>query len=387
MRKIVVIALFGAASVASAASSMDARTLARGGAGILTPDYYGVQNNPALLNKFDEEEQFGFSLNFAVVAADPDGAIDTVDTIESRIDDLEGYQEPEQREANAKELELALREMSGKNLNVTAGAGLAIAVPNSWTPMALVVSQEARVAAGLRYNNADTAYLQDVADGTQIFIADNLKSEVTSSAVSVRNIGLAAGRVIEGDMFGLAGTYDFGATLKLQNIILADYVVNPGEFEADDFSEDQYMEEHSGFNVDLGMNTQFNDRYSAGVTITNLVPQSYKGKNNTKYKMSPVMTVGGLYDRGWFKAEANLDLTKDNGYALVDDSQFASVGMEMGNRHSQFRLGYRHDMKGEGSMATIGFGLSPFDLVNLDLAAMKGSGDAYGVALQLGAKF
>jgi hypothetical protein len=98
--------------------------------------------------------------------------------------------------------------------------------------------------------------------------------------------------------------------------------------------------------------------------------------------------VAGAYDTGWFKAEANLELLKNNGFSQVQDTQMLRLGAEIGaSKVAQLRAGYVHDLKGnQEDMFTLGFGISPFDVLNIDIAAMAGPERTYGAMLGLGLK-
>src|SRR3546814_936527 len=72
-------------------------------------------------------------------------------------------------------------------------------------------------------------------------------------------------------------------------------------------------------------------------------------------------------------SEANLELLKNNGFGEVQDTQMLRLGAEIASsKVAQLRAGYVHDLEGnQDDMFTLGFGLSPFDVVNLDIAARK----------------
>ncbi len=54
----------------------------------------------------------------------------------------------------------------------------------------------------------------------------------------------------------------------------------------------------------------------------------------------------------------------------------------------QVRAGVRTDLAGNmGDTYSVGFGLSPFNVVNLDIAAFTGDGNTMGASAQLGLRF
>src|SRR5690606_40801374 len=59
----------------------DARALARGGTGMTMGEYNQALYNPAMLNRFDENDEFSFAINVGVIASDKDGFIDASEEI------------------------------------------------------------------------------------------------------------------------------------------------------------------------------------------------------------------------------------------------------------------------------------------------------------------
>src|SRR5690554_4180710 len=72
----------------------DARSLARGGTGMTMGEYNQALYNPAMLNRFDEKDDFSFAVNVGVIASDKDGFIDAADEFSDLVDKLENSFDP-----------------------------------------------------------------------------------------------------------------------------------------------------------------------------------------------------------------------------------------------------------------------------------------------------
>lgn len=373
------------------AESFDARDMARGGAGLTLGEYHQSLSNPALVNQRRPEQNFSLGINVGVIASDEDGMLEDIEDIQDDLDDLEECQSFGSNCPDSDGVADNMEAMDGKRLRVDAGGGLLIGIPNNTLPLAFVGQTAARIGAGFRYDNADRAELNKADDPDPLteFNEDNLQSEITASGIEIREFGIMAGRVLD---LGPLTDLQAGATLKYQKITLVDNTQTIGNYETDEvLDEDQSIEEHNAFNLDLGLRKLLGgeQQYSVAATIENLMPKSFDGPDGEDYDMSPVLSAAGGYHRGFFRAEAGLDLTKRNGFALIEDVQFAHLGAELAaGRHAQLRFGYRADLKSNvPDLTTVGIGLTPFDVMNLDITAMVGDGDTYGAAVNLGMRF
>lgn len=379
-----------AASAASQAEVYDARSMGRGGAGLTMGEYNQLLTNPALINQFDEHDEFSFALNAGAFASDKDGMLDDVDAVQDDADELE---QCGQEYANSggtspacstSELDQSLAELDGKMAQIGAGGAIVIAIPNRTLPMALVARSTVDAGVQFEYSTADTmpgGTLEQIAVGAAD--QEDLQSELLATAVSLTEVGVNFGRVVKG--------YQLGAFLKAQQIELISYNESVGAFEPDDITDGEFSEKHSTVNLDLGLRKAFggNDQFVFGATVENLVPQSFDAPNGLgDYEMDPVLTTGVGYQSSWVKAEASVDLSERTGFDLLEDRQYARVGAEFSlGRHFHLRAGYQEDLKNNvSSLATAGIGITPWDRANIDLAAQVGEGDTFGVALQLGFK-
>jgi len=67
-----------------------------------------------------------------------------------------------------------------------------------------------------------------------------------------------------------------------------------------------------------------------------------------------------------------------------DDTQMLKIGAEFGFKSAmQVRAGYNKDLQGnKGQVFTAGIGLSPFNILHLDLGASYGGSNKFGVVAQ-----
>jgi hypothetical protein len=243
---------------------------------------------------------------------------------------------------------------------------------------AVFVVSSARIGIDFSYDDADETNV--------ILGQDSLESSVRSSGYGITEAGVSLSHTIEDLSYG---TLTLGVAPKYQRVDLIDYEASVSAFETSDIRDDMVVE--TGFNADLGALYSFgeNSEFAAGFVIRNLVSADVEGKSGETFKIRPVPTAGFSYDNGWISSSFEIDAAKTYGYGRIKDSQFARAGVEIDAfRWAQIRFGYRDDISGgREDVVSAGLGLSPFNVVNIDLAGLYGKNDTYGVALQIGARF
>lgn len=390
MRQRTLVAAISAASLLPCladADIYDARALARGGAGMTMGEYNQAIYNPGLINTYNDDDDFSFALNVGAIAYDQDGMVDELDDFSDQIDELEDNPPPAgpQRDDAVDDAEGTLQSLSDKQLQLDVGGAIMVGIPNHIMPAAFVSRAKASAGVGINYDDNDRQVLENIADG--FGDEDDLNSTADASLLWVHEYGLMGGRNFE----FRGTTLETGATVKVQTIELIHYSETPSAFEADDMTDSDNVESHSNLNLDLGALTRLGDRqqYTVAATIENLIPKTFSGPDDSKYKMAPVITTAfGYQYNNWMKLEANIDLTKRNGFERLEDTQYLRAGAEFSTgRHFHFRAGYRTDIQSNVSnLMTAGIGITPFDRFNIDLGAAVGEGDTLGAALQLGFK-
>lgn len=86
-----------------------------------------------------------------------------------------------------------------------------------------------------------------------------------------------------------------------------------------------------------------------------------------------------------FTTALDVDLTPASGFTSDSKRQFAAIGAEFNARKwAQLRAGYRQNLaSNDGSAFTAGLGISPFDVVHIDVASIAGTDNNYGAVAQL----
>ena len=359
----------------------DVRAMSRGGAGMTMGEYNQALHNPALINRFDDNDEFSLAGNVGLFASDKDGFIEAADDTQEEIERLENG-----GGATANDVDDLLRDLDGKLVQIDAGGALMIGIPNHTLPMAFVGKGKASIGTAFSYDPSDFLILQAIEASTPGVDGDDLNSTVDASLLWTAEYGVMLGKGFE-----VAGLQvDGGATVKIQTIELVAYSANAANFDAGDIADSQNLESHTHLNVDLGVTTRLGSdgQFVVAGTIENLIPKSFSGPNGTEYDMAPVLTAAAGYNGNNLKAEVSLDLSQRNGYDLLLDTQYARAGVELSaGRHLHLRAGYRTDIKGNVSdMLTAGIGITPWDRFNLDIGGGVGEGDTYAVGLQLGFK-
>lgn len=117
----------------SHADVYDARAMARGGTGMTLGEYNQAIYNPALINRFDDNDDFSFALNGGLIASDKDGFIDAADEFSDLIDELEDSSGPVPQ-GTIDAAKLGLQNMSDKLVQIDAGGAVMIGIPAKRLP-------------------------------------------------------------------------------------------------------------------------------------------------------------------------------------------------------------------------------------------------------------
>jgi hypothetical protein len=137
------------------------------------------------------------------------------------------------------------------------------------------------------------------------------------------------------------------------------------------------------------MSKKFGPWRTAMVT-KNLIEKTFKHQG-MEYTSSRQVQVGGGYiaNNGLFVLEAQLDMMPSGDFGQMKGPQFAAVSAEFNAwGQAQLRIGYRHDLNDAvDDLATLGLGISPFGVVNVDIAFAVGERDTLGMGLNVGMAF
>ncbi|EBW3155427.1 conjugal transfer protein TraF, partial [Salmonella enterica subsp. enterica serovar Java] len=121
----------------------------------------------------------------------------------------------------------------------------------------------------------------------------------------------------------------------------------------------------------------------------NIIPRSIDSRevNGTTetFKIRPQSAAGIAWHNDFITTALDVDLTPASGFVSDDKRQFAAIGAEVNAwKWAQLRAGYRQNMaSGNGSAFTAGIGISPFDVVHIDVSGLVGTDRTYGAIAQL----
>ncbi|MBI0473162.1 conjugal transfer protein TraF [Pectobacterium versatile] len=389
-RSFIIAGIVVATSANAAGTWTEARGDAMGGTGVASSHYSAAALvNPALLTKFDKSSD-DFSLILPAVGAqvsDPDNLEDGVDRINNdwksfeRIISASG-----DASLAASKLRGSLQDFSGSHAKAHAGASTVAAVPNSVLPFAVVAKAWGTATVKTNVTDTDLQWLDGVSNGTANGSdLSSLTSSANGRAAVVADVGVAMAREFN------VGGFEFsaGITPKVQRVYTFNYNVAINNYDSSDFRSGNYRNDKTGANVDVGFSTNLSDNWIVGLVGQNLVARSIETKevNGVKdtFKIKPQATLGTAYSNGFFTTALDVDLTPASRFNSDKDSQFVSVGGELNAwKWAQLRAGYRTDIHdSDNSYFTAGIGLSPFDVVHLDITGMAGTDRTYGAVAQL----
>ncbi|HEY0210456.1 conjugal transfer protein TraF [Acerihabitans sp.] len=388
--------LLASVSPAHAAGTWsEARNDAMGGTGVAS-SHYGAAPlvNPALLAEHDENDNVSIILPaVGVRVSDPDNLQNGFDKVQTAWDRLKD-------EANSgtgalgsiKRFEGALRAVSGDKGRAEAALNGVIALPNPVLPFALVARDWATASVKANVSDRDLAYLGAVQAGLIRPVPADLnqlasRAEGLGALVTEYGVAMALPFKLDDRAFSV------GITPKLQRVATYNYNVAINHYDKSDFRNDEFRREENGANLDLGLSTHLTPDWIAGLAAQNLVARSVETKEvngvRDSFNLRPQVTAGTSWNRDFFTGAVDIDLTPSSGFSSQEKNQYAGAGAEISAwTWVQLRAGYRVDMRhGDNNVFTTGFGLSPLNVVHLDMTGMVGANRNYGAVAQLSYTF
>lgn len=370
------LALGAVTSVHAASSVADARGNAMGNTGVTTADYLLAPfYNPALAAVYRDNDHIGILLpGVGATMRDTDDTLSTVDDLQDQIDDFKDNSST----ANATTLNNYLNDLdNNKPLTVSASLGAAIALPIDAISFNLFTRAYAEVIA-------ETDIAADGGDTPSAVQTRYQNSSVDLTAFGYTEVGLAMAKKLD-----LSGqTFAFGVSPKIQQLRTYQDSVTVEDFDLSDYDESKKTK--SAFNLDLGA-VWLKESFRAGVAVKDLFSQeikTYDGSNT--YKLNTQVTVSGAYVTQFFTAAVDADVTAQKRFkGSNDDTQFLRFGIE-GDAWgwAQLRAGYEVDIKSNLDNAfTFGLGISPGDLVSIDLAGLYAGENQLGLSANLAFTF
>ncbi|HFG1590398.1 TPA: conjugal transfer protein TraF [Vibrio cholerae] len=376
----VVMAMAFSSSALASNLLMDARGAGMGNTGVSTADYLlAPYYNPALMAVYRKNDSFGILLpSIGLRAEDKDESLKTIDDLQDSIEQFERAGVGAATQENVDQLNRYLDQLADdKPLAVTAGIGIAVALPldsvslNFFTRGYAEVIAKANVAAksGNSANDVQTRY-------------EN--SDVDLTAFSYTEVGLAIGKQVV-----LGGqTVALGVTPKVQQLRTYQDNASVKSFDLDDYDKSEVKD--NAFNLDMGA-VWLIDQYRVGIVAKDLFAKDIQTQNrNNTYKLDTQIAVSGSYVSDFFIAAVDLDLTKQRRFnGDNDDTQFMRFGVE-GNAWgwAQLRAGYEVDLQNSlDNSVSVGLGVSPWDVVSLDLAGSYAGDNQFGLSANLAFTF
>ncbi len=376
----VVMAMAFSSSAFASNLLMDARGVGMGNTGVSTADYLlAPYYNPALTAVYRKNDSFGILLpSIGLRAEDKDESLKTIDDLQDSIEQFERAGVGAATQENVDQLNRYLDQLADdKPLAVTAGIGIAVALPldavslNFFTRGYAEVIAKANVAAksGNSANEVKTRYES---------------SDVDLTAFGYTEVGLAVGKQVV-----LGGqTVALGVTPKVQQLRTYQDNASVKSFDLDDYDKSEVKD--NSFNLDMGA-VWLIDQYRVGIVAKDLFAKDIQTQNrNNTYKLDTQIAVSGSYVSDFFIAAVDLDLTKQRRFnGDNDDTQFMRFGVE-GNAWgwAQLRAYYEVDLQNSlDNSVSVGLGVSPWDVVSLDLAGSYAYDNQFGLSANLAFTF
>ncbi|EGQ7976430.1 conjugal transfer protein TraF [Vibrio cholerae] len=376
----VVMAMAFSSSAFASNLLMDARGAGMGNTGVSTADYLlAPYYNPALTAVYRKNDSFGILLpSIGLRAEDKDESLKTIDDLQDSIEQFERAGVGAATQENVDQLNRYLDQLADdKPLAVTAGIGIAVALPldavslNFFSRGYAEVIAKANVAAksGNSANEVKTRYES---------------SDVDLTAFGYTEVGLAVGKQVV-----LGGqTVALGVTPKVQQLRTYQDNASVKSFDLDDYDKSEVKD--NAFNLDMGA-VWLIDQYRVGIVAKDLFAKDIQTQNrNNTYKLDTQIAVSGSYVSDFFIAAVDLDLTKQRRFnGDNDDTQFMRFGVE-GNAWgwAQLRAGYEVDLQNSlDNSVSVGLGVSPWDVVSLDLAGSYAGDNQFGLSANLAFTF
>jgi hypothetical protein len=389
--------------LSSYAESFTAKRIGQGFTG-LTQDFTSSLSNPALLTKFDNDEDVFFSLNLGIMISDKYNVIDTTEDISNNLEQLsddinsihfQDLQYLNKTHINSNNLNQQVddivadfKSIDKKIVKVRNGVNFQVLIPNKYLSFGIFTSQYGRVSGTMDYNEGDEKKLNEAILVGELDL-NELESATLAVGYSVAEAGfMTAYSAVDNANYELS----VGAKLKYQRIELYYKRVVIADFDDDfEITDDQDTTDESGTNVDLGLYVSWGEerQWHAALVTNNLIKQKvHHIEEDIIFTLESSVTFGLSYQNSWVSLATDIDLTDREKFTSLEPSKYAGVGAEFRfYDHIQFRLGYRTDLNdNDDDIYTAGIGISPWDVFAIDIAAFTGDNDTLGTALQFSLK-
>ncbi len=379
------LALIAATSGAVASENFNGRLTGMSGAGLVTAGYAdGVLANPSMGAAFGEKDDVALVINAGGVGSDKDELIDAMDELVDYVDYLDSITNVQDLNQDmADTLIDRIRAVEDKGIHVNAGASVVLTIPNEVLSLAFIAKARAQLGVVTLIDQDDYALIENAVDSP--FDTEDLNSSVLGKGALIREYGLALSK-----RFGTADGEQWlvGVTPKRVTVETIVYNATVSEYDEDDFDAEDYTLENSATSFDAGI-TYISGNLRYGLVVKDAISHDFAAIDGDTLSIKPLTTTAIGYSKGWLKAEAALDLNAVPAFGLAGDVQILRAGLEVSPLSwLQLRLGLQQDLENTlEDTYSAGIGLSPFDTINLDVAAVTGQDNTVGGAVQLGLRF
>ena len=421
--------------VAMASVINDARSAGSAGVGVASGDYTRSNVNPALLTRFQKNDDAYITFGIGLHEDEFINTMDHVDNFQHHIDDFD--QTPSLK--NAEHLISDLDELDKKPVNVSLNVDFSTYIPSNTLAIGVSITSEVLVNTkiyidendkktindsvkqlrNINTNKSSPYSLQSYKDKISNINLYNDNNFSSSLGDKLDSMGLVRGAIISEVKLSMAnnvtfphlGSLSVGITPKFQRIDSFLYADNLNELNIDMDEIKNSSIANNGFNFDLGIHKNIG-LVQLGFFGKNLISRSIeasimvedkKDKLITEtWKLKPTFTAGASITHWGMTLELDVDLIKNKSFVLerplikedkndkfMMPRQWARIGAEIDIfKQIQLRAGYKKDLANNyDDQFTAGLGISPFDLITLDIAAQYSNQDNVSAALQLGFKF
>ncbi|NLS13346.1 conjugal transfer protein TraF [Vibrio sp. SM6] len=367
----VILATTAFSSVALANNyAIEARGDAMGGVGVVSGNYLTAPfYNPALAAIYRRNDDVGMiTPSIGLSYNDPHKLVDQIDRLGDLIRTSPG----------GADTEAALNAINGDELNFELGGVVAFGLPNQYL---------AATIYGKAYTESFVTPRIDTEAASPAMKAENSVVDAVSIGIAEVGISLAKYQTFMGQHIS------FGVTPKLQRVYTYSYVDTFANYDTSDIRANETAE--TVFNLDAG-GLWFFGPFRAGLSAKNIIGRDIKTKHydfNTsgkvwnigyEYSMRPQFTVGAGIVADYFTFSVDYDLNEAKKFSSFDDNtQMLRAGVEVDLlRQIQLRGGYIiNTARDTDNTITAGIGLSPLNLIEIDIAARYTNPDAMGASI------
>lgn len=367
-------------AIAAPYSPVDVRAAAMGGVGVATAGAASAtMSNPALLSTQPDDRRFQVQLGIGLQEQDAQHMFSETDAIRNLFSDFKNAlasNNQSQVTSDAQQLADKLAKINGETLLLNAGANLSFGVPGKTLGIGVASNGNDYASATPHISAADLSAMNTFATNPIIAACVSVPcpysptstAETTTVLVAETGVGLS-------HRFDLAGggLLAIGATPKVVDVDTWHYEDTVDKFDSGNLRSAQYRTTGSHADLDLGVawRPDAAGPWQLGLVARDLANKTYDTKA-TAFSPAREVDINRQYRAGIAHITEHgtlaldVDLAKNKGTGINDETQFVSLGAEYAPvKYVQLRAGYRANVAAHSevaNVATAGIGLGPVDL-------------------------